>query len=207
MRSDLLDELFSRAFERPVQLSWEGGVADSLRGCFPGLSLEVGGAATAWLRLERIRMQARRARLTPGLPGRLAVEAPELSVTVGQRDVDRWARRFRLPFQVRLTESGLLVDAQVAGLAVGELETTLEVVGGWFVLQPRHARLLGLPAGLARWFRTYLPLPPLSPGSRLVGVDHAPEELTLHLGLDGFEEDLTPGLAGRLRRRLLPRLG
>ena len=39
---------------------------------------------------------------------------------------------------------------------------------------------------------------------KLVGIDHAPTRRPLHCGLQDIDEELTPGLAGRLRRRLLP---
>ena len=205
MRSDLLDQLISSAFERPVRLSWQGGAAEGLRGRFRGLSLEIGGVATAWMPLERVELRARRARLKPGLPARLAVEAPEISVTVGQADLDRWVGRSGLPFRLRLAESGLVVHTALAGVELAEYETTLEVVRGWFRLRPRRATVLGIPSAVASWFSTYLPLPPLSPEARLIGIDHGLGALTLHIGMDAFEEDLTPGLPGRLRHRLLPR--
>lgn len=188
-----------------MKLSWEGTAADPLRGYLNGLSFELAGIATAWMPLERIRLTSRRARFTPGLPAKLSVEAPELSITVGQRDLDRWLSGYGLPFRLQLAENGLVVHTEVAGLALSEFETTLDVVRGWFVLQPRRASVLGIPQGIARWFRTYLPLPPLSPEARLMGIDHAAGKLTLHIGVDGFEEDITSGLAGRLRRRILPR--
>jgi len=207
VRSDLLDRLISSALERPVRVSWQGGAADSLRGRFRSPSFEVQGVATAWLPLERIEARARSARLLPGLPARLAVEAPEVSITVGQGDLDRWVGGAGLPFRLRLAESGLVVRTALAGVELSEIETTLEVVRGWFLLRPRRARVLGIPSAAASWFRTYLPLPPLSPEARLMGIDHTLGALTLHIGVDGFEEELTPGLGGRLRRRLLPRFG
>lgn len=207
MRSDWLDRLIGAALERPVRVSWRGGAAESLRGRFRSPSFEVQGVATAWLPLERIELRARSARLVPGLPARLAVEAPEVSITVGQADLDRWVGRAGLPFHLRLAESGVVVRTALAGVELSEIETRLEVVRGWFLLCPRRARVLGIPSAAAGWFRTYLPLPPLSPEARLLGIDHRLGALTLHIGVDGFEEALTPGLAGRLRRRLLPRWG
>jgi hypothetical protein len=40
---------------------------------------------------------------------------------------------------------------------VAELEARLEVVSGWFVLQPKRASILGVPNYVASLFRTYLP--------------------------------------------------
>lgn len=189
-----------------MRVSWQGGASEALRGRFRSPSFEVQSVATAWLPLQRIELRARSARLRPGLPARLAVEAPEVSITVGQADLDQWVGRAGLPFRLRLAESGLVVRTALAGVELSEIETSIEVVRGWFLLRPRRARLLGIPSAAASWFRTYLPLPPLSPEARLVGIDHTLGALTLHFGVDGFEEPLTPGLAGRLRRRLMPRL-
>ena len=118
----------------------------------------------------------------------LAVEEPVVSITVGQRDLDRWQRGSQLPFRLSLGEKGLIVNTGVAGVVLSEFEAQLEVVSGWFVLRPRRASILGIPSQLASWLRAYLPLPPISPEARLSGIDHAAGQLTLHfcdLGLRG----------------------
>lgn len=207
MRSDAIDQWLSSYLEMPVKLSFEGSVGDALRGTFEGVSLEVAGVATAWLPLERIELHADRATLTPGLPARLAVEGPMVSITVAQRALDRWQRGSQLPFRLSLSEKGLVVNTGVAGIVLTEFEAQLEVTGGWFVLRPRRASILGIPGQLSSWLRAYLPLPPLSPEARLTGIDHAPERLTLHFSISDFEESVSPGMLKRLRKRLLPWVG
>ncbi|HKA15337.1 MAG TPA: hypothetical protein VKH41_10005 [Myxococcota bacterium] len=207
MRSDAIDQWLSSYLELPVELSFEGSVGDALRGTFEGVALEVAGVATAWLPLERIALRAARATLTPGLPAKLAVSEPLVSITVGQRDLDRWQGRFQLPFRLSLGEKGVIVHTEVAGVALSEFETGLEVVNGWFVLRPRRAAILGIPSQLASWLRAYLPLPPVSPEARLSGIDHAADRLTLHFSINDFEEKVTPGMLQRLRKRLLPWVG
>jgi hypothetical protein len=207
VRSDAIDQWLSSYLEMPVKLSFESSVGDALRGSFDGVSLEMAGVATAWLPLERIALRASRATLTPGLPAQLAVSGPRVSITVGQRDLDRWQGRFQLPFRLSLAEKGVIVHTEIAGLALSEFETGLEVVNGWFVLRPRRASILGIPSQLASWLRAYLPLPPISPEARLSGIDHAAERLTLHFAINDFEEKVTPGMRRRLRKRLLPWVG
>lgn len=207
MRSDALDQLLSSYLERPVKLSWEGAVADALRGTFDGARVELGGIATAWLPFESLVVAARRARFTPGLPASFRIEGPSLALAIAQRDLDRWLDGFQLPFRLRLGEKGIAVNTEFAGLALSEFEARLEVVRGWFVLRPRRAAILGIPSQAARLFRLYLPIPPLSPEARLVGIEHAPRRLTLRFDIDDIEEQITPGLARRLRRRLLPWAG
>jgi hypothetical protein len=207
VRSDAIDQWLSSYLELPVKLSFDGSVGDALRGTFDGVALEIAGVATAWLPLERIALRAARATLTPGLPARLAVESPVVSLTVGQRDLDRWQGRFQLPFRLSLGENGLIVNTAVAGVALSEFETSLDVVNGWFVLRPRRASILGIPSQLVSWLRAYLPLPPISPEARLSGIDHAPGKLTLHFSISAFEESVTPGMLQRLRKRLLPWVG
>ena len=207
MRSDAVDQLLTSYLELPVKVSWEGRLADAMRGRLEGVQVEVAGVATAWLPIERIAVHADCARFTPGLPARIRVEAPVVQVTVGQRDLDRWLDGFQLPFRLRLADGGLVVHTEIAGLALSEFETRLEVVRGWFVLRPQRATVLGIPNQLARLFRTYLPLPPLSPDARLVGIEHARGRLSLHFGISDFEEEVTPGMLVRLRRRLLPWVG
>jgi hypothetical protein len=204
VRSDVLDQLVSRYLEQPVKASWEGTATDLLRGSLDDARLELGGVATAWMPLEGVVLSARRAELQPGVPAIIRVEDPSLLVSVGQRDVSKWVERFQLPFELHLTERGLLAKAKVAGLQIGEVEARVEVVGGWFVLQPRRASLLGVPNYAAWLFRTYLPLPPMAEGARLQEIGHEEGQLRLRFQVESFEEDLTPGLLGRLRRRLLP---
>ena len=207
MRSDAIDQWLSSYLELPVKLSFEGSVGDALRGTFEGVGLEVAGVATAWLPLERIALHADKATITPGLPARLAVEAPVVSITVGQRDLDRWQGGSQLPFRLALGEKGLGVNAGLAGVVLSEFEAQLDVAGGWFVLRPRRATILGIPNQLASWFRAYLPLPPVSPEARLSGIDHAAGRITLHFSINDFEEEISPGMLERLRRRLLPWVG
>jgi hypothetical protein len=115
-----------------------------------------------------------------------------------------WIERLELPFDLRLTERGLLAKAEVAGVPVAEVEVQLRVVGGWFALQPRRASILGVPNYMAWLFRSYLPLPPLAKGASLEEIGHDDGRLRLRFAVETFEEDITPGLLGRLRRRLLP---
>jgi hypothetical protein len=53
-------------------------------------------------------------------------------------------------------------------------------------------------------FRFYLPMPPLSKETRLAGIDHEPGRLRLRFGIDDFEEEVSPGLLSRLRKRFFP---
>ena len=204
MRSDAIDQWLSSYLELPVKLEFEGSDGDALRGTYEGVSLEIAGVATAWLPLERIRLSAARATLTPGLPAVIAVEEPVVSITVGQRDLDRWQGGIQLPFRLQLGEKGLVINTEIAGFALSELEMRLEVVNGWFVLRPGSVSILGIPSQLARWLRAYLPLPPVSPEARLTGIDHAAGRLAMHFAISDFEEEVTPGMMQRLRRRLLP---
>jgi hypothetical protein len=207
MRSEAIDQWLSSYLELPVKLAWEGGVSDVLRGELDGVHFEVAGVATAWMPIERIAVHADKAQFKPGLPARIKVEAPVVQVTIGQRDLDRWQGGFQLPFKMELAEKGIVVHTEVAGLAISEFETTLEVLRGWFVLKPRRASILGVSCQVARLFRAYLPLPPLSPDARLVGIEHAKGRLSLHFGISDFEEEVTPGMLSRIRRRVLPWTG
>ena len=205
MRSDIVDQLFSTYLKQPVKASWDGGAGDLLRGSFDDLRVEFGGIATAWLPLEGVVLSAAHVQIQPGVPARVQIEDPVLHAIVGQRDVDTWLGNSQLPFELQFTERGIVAQAKIAGLQVAEVEATLEVVGGWFILQPRRASLLGIPNYAAWLFRTYLPLPPLAVGAALEEIGHEPGRLRLAFKVDSFEEDLTPGLLGRLRSRILPR--
>jgi len=204
MRSDVLDQLFGTYLRQPVKVSWQGAPADLLRGTFQHAQVELGGIATAWLPLEGVVLSAAHVTLEPGMPARIAVEEPRLTALVGQRDIEDWLTATQLPFELSLTERGIVARTRLAGLNIGEVEAYLEVLRGWFVLQPRRASLLGIPNYAARMFRTYLPLPRIAEGARLVKIGHESGRIRLAFAVEGFEEDLTPGLLGRLRARVMP---
>ena len=108
--------------------------------------------------------------------GRVKVRGPRVEIAIGQAELDRWLGRFQLPYRLVLEEEALVVHAEIAGLPVGEFETRIEVVNGWFVLQPKRATILGVPNYVASLFRTYLPLPQvflLSP-EVLEGLEQTP---------------------------------
>jgi hypothetical protein len=129
-----------------------------------------------------------------------------VEIAVGKAELSRWLKRFELPFRLELTDDAIVIHTELAGFPVAELEARLEVVSGWFVLQPGRASILGMPTYLASLFRTYLPLPPLAGNTELEAIHHEPELLRLTFALEDFEEQVTPGLLARLQRRLLPTL-
>jgi hypothetical protein len=203
-RSDAIDQLVGAYFKRPVEVHWDGSLADTFQGRFQEASISLAGVATAWLPIERLSLSAREARIVAGLPGRLEVSGPCLEVVVSQADIDPWMQSFELPFSLHLEEQGLLMKAEIAGFQLGEIQTQLEIVRGWFVLRPRRAALLGVPAYVSSLFRTYLPVPPITDQTKLAGIEHEAGRLRLRFAVDDFEEELTPGLLERLRKRVLP---
>jgi hypothetical protein len=204
MRSDAIDQLVGSYLKRPVEVAWEGSLAEAFQGRFQGAPISHEGVATAWLPLERVSMLAREARIVPGIPGRLEVDGPAMEIVLAQADIDAWMKRFELPFSLHLEEEGLLVKTQIVGFPLGEIETQLEIVRGWFVLRPRRAALLGVPQYIPSLLRSYLPVPPISERTRLDGIEHEAGRLRLRFAVDDFEEDLSPGLLERLRSRVLP---
>lgn len=204
MRSDAIDLLLSNFLEMPARVTWEGALADSIRGIFEGARLELSGVAILALPFDRMVLRARRFQFTPGLPARIRVEEPRIEVSIDQRQLDRWLRRARAPFALRLSETAIEFQIDVAGRPLTRTETELRIQRGWFVLRPRSAEILGLRARMVSLFRTYIPLPRLARQTRIVGIRHRAGSLVVELGLDDFEEAITPGLVDRIRRRFLP---
>ena len=202
--SEILDQLVSSYLKLPVRLFWDGGPLTPFSDTFENARLEFDGIATAWLNLQHVVLHAAQVKVIPGLPVGIRVSDPRIEIAVGQAELDRWMKRFEIPFKLELAESGLIVHTEVAGFPVAQFETQLEVVGGWFVLKPRKASFLGMPGYVSSIFRTYLPLPPLSEETRLTSIEHEPGLLKLTFCSDDFEEEITPGLLARLQRRLLP---
>lgn len=204
MRSDAIDELLSSYFKMPAKVSWEGALADSIRGVFEGVRLELAGVAILALPFDRLVFRADRFQFTPGIPASFEAVRPLIEISIDQRQLDRWLRRTRAPFDLRLIEGAIEFRMDVAGLPLTRTETELRVQRGWFVLQPKRAEFLGLRARLVSLFRTYIPLPRLAPQTRLTGIKHGDGTIRLELSLDDFADEITPGLIERLQSRFLP---
>jgi hypothetical protein len=203
-RSDVIDQLVSSYLKLPVFASWRRASGLPFPDRFEGARLEMQGLATAWFNLEQIVWRADEVRFVPGLPARVELKGPSIEIVIGQKELDRWLNQLRLPYRLELSEAGLMVHTEIAGFPVAQFETRLEVVGGWFMLEPTRASLLGVPGYVSSMFRFYLPMPPLSKETRLAGIDHEPGRLRLRFGIDDFEEEVSPGLLSRLRKRFFP---
>jgi hypothetical protein len=201
-----MDQLISSYFELPVRVDWSRATGVPFPDEFHDASLTLSGIATVWLDLKQVVWQAEHVRFVPGMPARVEVTRPRVAIAVGKAELDRWLKRFELPYRLELTRDGLIVHTEIAGFPVAELEARLEVISGWFVLQPKRASILGVPNYVASLFRTYLPLPPLAGNTRLEAIRHEPDLLRLTFGLEDFDEQITPGLLARLQKRLLPTL-
>lgn len=204
MRSDAIDQLLSTYLEVPARVSWKGALADSARGIFEGGRLELAGVAVLALPFDRLVLEAERFQFIPGIPARFTANNARITVSIDQRQVDRWLRRLRVPFELRLVEDAIEFRMDVAGFALSRARTELAIADRWFVLRPKSAELLGFQNRLATLFRTSLPLPRLAPQTRLTGVEHALGSLRLEMTLDDFEEEITPGLVDRMKERFLP---
>ncbi len=202
--SSVVDQLISSYFELPARVDWKKAVGVPFPDRFEQARLVFSGMATAWLDLKQIVWAAERVRFIPGMPARVQARGPTVEIVVGQAELDRWLERFDLPYRLELAEDALIIHTEIAGFPVAKLEAQLEVMGGWFVLQPKRASILGLPNYAASLFRTYLPLPPLTGNTRLTSIGHEPDILRVTFALEDFEEQVTPGLLARLQQRLLP---
>lgn len=204
--SSVIDHLVSSYFELPVKIDWTKATGMPFPDEFEGARLEFSGLATSWMDLRQVIWLASRVRVRAGMPATVTVTGPRVEIAVGKAELDRWLKRFELPYRLEFAEDALIIHTEVAGFPVAELEAHLEVMSGWFVLQPKRASILGMPNYVASLFRTYLPLPPLAGNTRLDAIIHEPELLRLTFALDDFEEQVTPGLLTRLQKRLLPTL-
>ncbi|MCZ6710106.1 MAG: hypothetical protein O7B25_07075, partial [Gammaproteobacteria bacterium] len=206
-RSDVIDQLVSSYLKLPVQILWSEARGLPFPNVFVNARLEFAGVATSWLHLEQVIWHADELRFVPGLPAKIFLQGPSIEMVVGQDEVDRWRERFSLPYRLELADSALIVHTELAGFPLAEFETGLEIVDGWFVLEPKRATVLGVPSYVSSLFRTYLPVPPLSKEMRLVGIEHETGLLRIRFGIDDFDEEITPGLLLRLQKRFLPVAG
>ena len=203
-RSEVIDHLVGSYLTLPVAISWREARGIPIPDRFISAKLELQGLATAWVNLEQIVWRAEQVTFVPGFPARLQLQTPSIELVIGQKELDRWLGQFNLPYRLELGEHGLIVHTEIAGFPLAQFETRLEVTGGWFVLEPKSASILGVPSYVSSLFRSYLPLPPLSKETRLTAIEHEPQRLRVRFALDDFEEEVTPGILQRLRKRFFP---
>ncbi len=201
----LVDRVATRVFGQPTTLRWTANPGGALRGEVEVVTVGVPAMRMAGLRLERVVGRVEQVRIQPGIVPRLKGGPVSVKATVTQESVDRWVGSANLPLRLELTEDGILSSTGIGSLRVGHVLTELEVGGRWLRLRPRQVAARELPASIRQFLVGNLPLPPLPAGARLVHVAHAPGELAVRVALEDIDEAITPGLPGRMQRRLAGR--
>lgn len=204
MRSDAIDQLLSNYLKMPARVSWKGAIGDSVRGVFEEGRLELSGVSVLALPCDRIVVESDRFQFTPGVPARIEVAAPRVEISIDQNQLDRWVRRTRAPLGLNLEAEGIETLIDLAGFPISRTLTTLEIRRGWLRLTPIEAQFMGLENRFAKLFRGFLPIPRLAPQTRLSAIRHSHGSIQFELGLEDFEEAITPGLIERLTARFLP---
>lgn len=184
--------------------------AGVLRGELDVVKVEVPAVLAAGLVLDRLVVRAEHVRIAPGLPPRLRAGPVSMRAYVSQGNVDRWTRTAHLPIRLALTEEGVMLTTGVRGFKMSETLADLEVAGRFLRLAPKRMTIVGLPTTLVRFFKGYLPLPPLPKGARITSVRPGDGELAVTFELEAVDEAITPDIARRLRsltRLPIPGLG
>lgn len=195
----LIDSTASRLVDHPIRPRIKMSPQGLLRGELDVVKVEVPAVLAAGLVLDRVVVRAERVRVAPGFPPRLQAGPVGLRAWVCQEHVDRWTHTARLPIRLELTEGGVLLTTGVGGFRMSETLADLEVAGRFLRLAPKRMTIVGLPAPMARFFRGYLPLPPLPKGARITDVTPGDGELVVTFELARIDEPLTPDIARRLR--------
>jgi len=195
----LVDDAASRIIDHPVRPRVNVSPQGLLRGELDLVQVGVPAVLAAGLVLDRVVVRAQRLRIVPGLPPRLRASPVSLRAYVSQANVDRWTRTARLPIRLALTEEGVRITTGVGGIRMSDTLADLEVSGSFLRLAPKRMTIVGLPAPLARFFRGYLPLPPLPKGARITEVRPTDGRLAVTFALNELDEPLTPDIARRLR--------
>jgi len=195
----LVDDTASRIVDHPIRPRIKVTAQGLLRGELDVVKVEVPAVLAAGLVLDRVVVRAERVRVVPGLPPRLRAGPVGLRAYVSQDNVDRWTRTARLPIRLELTADGVQITTGLRGIRMSETLADLEVAGRFLRLSPKRVTIVGLPAPMARFFRGYLPLPPLPRGARITELRPGDGELEVTFQLDEIDEALTPEIARRLR--------
>ncbi len=188
----------------PVGLRLRADPADLVRGRLSTLVIDVRAVRMAGLVADRAVIHIEDLTIAPGLPPRVQSGPVGVKVVVTQANVDRWTRAGHVPLRLRLSDEGVLVQAGVAGLHVGEVLANIDVDGALLTLRPVRASMLGLQTPLVGLLRGYLPLPPLPTGARLSRVDPGDGRIDVFFTLPPLDEPISPAIMRRLRRLLLP---
>jgi len=173
--------------------------AGLLRGELDVVKIEVPAVLAAGLVLDRLVVRAERVRITPGIPPHLRAGPVTMRAYVTQANVDRWTRSAHLPIRLTLTEDGVMLTTGLRGIRMSETLADLEVSGRFLRLAPKRMTIVGLPTTLVRFFKGYLPLPPLPKGARITEVRPGDGELAVTFALEHLDEPITPDIARRLR--------
>jgi hypothetical protein len=173
--------------------------AGLLKGELDVVKVEVPAVLAAGLVLDRLVVRAEHVRVVPGLPPRLQAGPVSLRAYVSQENVDRWTRSARLPIRLSLTTEGVMLTTGLRGFKMSETVADLEVSGRFLRLAPKRMTIVGLPTTLVRFFKGYLPLPPLPKGARITEVRPGDGELAVTFTLEHVDEAITPDIAKRLR--------
>ena len=206
----LVDDATARVVNHPIRPRVGLSPAGLLRGELDVVKVEVPAVLAAGLLIDRVVVRGERVRVAPGLPPRLKAGPVGLRAYVSQHNVDRWTRTSHLPIRLTLTQEGMRLTTGVAGFRMSDTLADLEVSGPFLRLAPKRMTIVGLPAPMARFFRGYLPLPPLPKGAHLTEVRHGDGEVAVTFQIDEVDEPMTPGIARRLRsltRLPIPGLG
>ena len=194
----LVDDAASRLLDHPIRPRVKVTPQGMLRGELDVVKVEVPAVLAAGLVLDRMVVRAQRVRIVPGVPPRLRAGPVGLRFYVSQANVDRWTHTARLPMRLTLSAEGVRLTTGVRGIRMTDTLADLEVSGRFLRLAPTRMVIVGLPAPLVRFFRGYLPLPPLPRGARITEVSPGDGELAVTFMLDEIDERLTPDIARRL---------
>jgi hypothetical protein len=195
----IIDDAASRVLDHPIRPRVKMSAAGMLKGELDVVKIEVPAVLAAGLVLDRLVVRGEHVRITPGLPPHLKAGPVTLRAYVSQGNVDRWTHTAHLPIRVALTTDGVMLTTGVRGFKMSETVAELEVAGRFLRLRPTRMTIVGLPTPLVRFFRGYLPLPPLPKGARITRVEPGDGELAVTFTLDHIDEPITPDIARRLR--------
>jgi len=173
--------------------------AGLLKGELDVVRVEVPAVLAAGLVLDRLVVRAEHVRIAPGLPPRLHAGPVTMRAYVSQANVDRWTHTARLPIRVALTTDGVMLTTGLRGFKMSETVADLEVSGRFLRLAPKRMTIVGLPTTMVRFFKGYLPLPPLPKGARITQIIPGDGELAVTFALEHINEPITPDIAKRLR--------
>lgn len=155
----------------PATVSVRPSWSSTRHGRIALVTVDIAGLSVGGLRVAQahVRVHDLGLDLADGLA--VHVGATEVSIQVGQRDLDSWSRHKGLPARLVMRDGGLVARVGLAGVRLAQVEMEATASGGGLQLSPRRLTGAGVDIRTATDLAVRIPLPRLPVSPSLTSVE------------------------------------